>query len=36
MKKIIVLFIMVMALCGCSTDAETVTYNIKKMQNSLR
>ena len=30
MKKIIVLFIMVMALCGCSTDAETVTYNIKK------
>lgn len=30
MKKIIVLLIMVMALCGCSTDAETATYNIKQ------
>lgn len=30
MKKIIVLLIMIIALCGCSTDAETVTYNIKK------
>lgn len=30
MKKIIVLLIMVMALCGCNTDAETVTYNIKQ------
>lgn len=30
MKKIIVLLIMVMALCGCNTDAETATYNIKK------
>lgn len=30
MKKIIVLLIMVMALCGCNTDAETATYNIKQ------
>lgn len=30
MKKIIVLLIMVMALCGCNTDAETTTYNIKQ------
>ena len=30
MKKIIVLLIIVMALCGCNTDAETATYNIKQ------
>ncbi len=30
MKKIIVLLIMVMTLCGCNTDAETATYNIKQ------
>ena len=30
MKKIILLLFATMALCGCRTDAETVTYNIKK------
>lgn len=30
MKKIIVLLAMIIALCGCSTDAETATYNIKQ------
>lgn len=30
MKKIIVLLVMIIALCGCSTDAETATYNIKQ------
>lgn len=30
MKKIIALLVMVVALFGCSTDAEKVTYNIKQ------
>lgn len=36
MKKIIVLLVMIIALCGCSTDAETATYNIKQDAKQVR